>query len=57
MIKEYSKVKLKSGEVGYIVEIYNNGEAYEVELPEFELRTVKPDDIAELLEKQTEENA
>ena len=50
VIKEFSKVKLVSGEVGYIVEVYKEGEAFEVELPEFELRTVKPDEIAEVLE-------
>lgn len=50
MIKEFSKVKLVSGEVGYIVEVYKEGEAFEVELPGFELRTVKPDEIAEVLE-------
>ena len=49
VIKEFSKVKLNSGEIGYIVEIYKDGEAFEVELPKFELRTVKPDEIAEVL--------
>lgn len=51
MIKEFSKVKLNSGEIGFIVEIYKDGEAFEVELPKFELRTVKPDEIAEVLEE------
>ena len=48
----YSKVLLKTGETGIIIESYNDGEAYEIELPpdndEF-LRTVRPDQIEKVL--------
>lgn len=50
MIKEYSRVKLNTGKIGYVIEIYEEGKAYEIELPKFELRTVKPEEIAEVLQ-------
>lgn len=45
----YSKVQLVSGEVGHIVDVYKGGEAFEIELPHFVLKTVKPDDIVKVL--------
>ena len=51
MIKEYSRVKLNTGEIGYVIEIYEEGKAYEIELPKFELKTVKSEDIAEVLQE------
>ena len=48
----YCKVLLKTGETGIIVESYNDGEAYEIELPpdneEF-LKTVRPEEIEKVL--------
>lgn len=32
MFEMFDKVLLKSGETAYIVEIYNNGEAYEMDI-------------------------
>ena len=54
-IKLYDKVKLRSGEIGYIVEIYEHGKAYEIELIDkgFEdrLRTINHNDILEVIKK------
>lgn len=53
MIEIYSKVRLKSGEIGYIVEVYESSGEYEIELPvkdhDINLRTVSKADIAEVL--------
>ena len=50
----YSKVLLKTGEHGIIIEIFNEGEAYLIELPpeneEF-MRTVYPDQIEKIIDK------
>lgn len=51
MLKEYTKVKLKDGREGYIIEVSEKLNNYMVELPDFEIIDVKPDDIAEGLEK------
>ena len=48
----YCKVLLKTGETGIIVESYNDGEAYEIELPpdnEEILKTVRPEEIEKVL--------
>ena len=49
MIKEYSKVKLKTGEVGYVVEVSEKFGTYLIELPECVLRSVRADDIASVI--------
>ena len=45
----YEKVKLKNGNVAYIVDIYNNGEAYEadIDMPDGSIitDTIMPEDI------------
>ncbi len=46
----YSKVQLVSGEIGYVVDVYKDGEAFEIELPHFDLRTIKPEDIAKVFD-------
>lgn len=52
MIELYSKVKLITGEIGYVIESYKNGE-YEVELEakdhHLNLKTVRRSEIAEEL--------
>lgn len=48
----YDKVILKNGNIGYIVEIYNNGEAFEADIdtPNGTITdTVYPDDIDHLV--------
>ena len=53
MIELYSKVMLKTGEIGYVIESYNDGEHYEIELPvkehQLNLRTVSESDIEKVL--------
>lgn len=51
MLKEYTKIRLKDGREGYIIEVSEKFNIYMVELPEFEIIDVKPDEIAEVLEK------
>ena len=52
-LEMFQKVRLKSGETGHIVEIFNNGEAYMVELKiegnEYELVTIHPGDIMSVI--------
>ena len=48
----YSQVLLKTGETGIIIEIFNEGEAYLIELPaenEKFMMTVRPDYIEKVL--------
>ncbi|MBR2215974.1 MAG: hypothetical protein IJ849_09480 [Selenomonadaceae bacterium] len=50
----FDRVLLKTGEKGYIVEIYDDGVAYEVEIVpppinEIALRTVKADEIEKFI--------
>ena len=53
MIELYSKVRLITGEIGYVIEAYKGGEQYEIELSATEhhlnLRTVSRSEIAEVL--------
>lgn len=52
MIKLYDKVRLKSGETAYIVEIYEQGAAYEADIErdgETVTETIKEDEIKEIL--------
>ena len=51
MLKEYTKIRLKDGREGYIIEVSIKFNNYLVELPDFEIVDVKPDDIAQVLEK------
>ena len=54
MYKLFDKVKLANGDIGYIVEVYDGGKGYEVELTSkesgFVLRTVYPKSIVEKVE-------
>lgn len=49
MYKLFDKVKLSNGDIGYIVDVYDGGKGYEVELTNkdsgFILRTVYPKNI------------
>lgn len=49
MLKEYTKIKLKDGREGYIIEVSEKLNNYMVELIDFEIIDVKPDDIVEVL--------
>lgn len=55
-VKMFDKVRTKSGETGYIVEIYNDGEAYEIDLEpydksrDFPTKTIKKEDIIDVIE-------
>ena len=57
-IKMYDVVKLKDGRKATIVEIYEQGKAYEADIllddtgeyPEYETETIKQEDIAEIVE-------
>lgn len=51
MLKEYTKVKLKDGREGYIIEVSEKLNNYMVELPDFEIIDVNPDDIADVLKE------
>lgn len=56
-IKMYDVVKLKNGKEATIVEIYEQGKAYEADIliddteeyPEYETETIKHEDIAEVV--------
>ena len=49
----YQKVRLKTGKIGCIIEIFNDGEAYLVELlgndGEYEQETIYPKDIKSII--------
>jgi uncharacterized membrane protein YkoI len=49
----FDKVLLKTGEIAYIVEIYNDGEAYEADIDrkngDIETETILPTDIERLV--------
>jgi hypothetical protein len=49
----YQKIRLKDGRVGHIIEIFNEGEAYMVDLKmadgEYEQVTIKPKDIQSII--------
>jgi len=52
-LEMYQKIRLKSGKVGHVVEIFNDGEAYMIDIKqddgEYELETVKPQDIKSVI--------
>ena len=56
-IKMYDKVKLKDGREATIVEIYEQGKAYEADIlvddkgdyPEYETETIKHEEIEEII--------
>ncbi len=56
-IKMYDKIKLKDGREATIVEIYEQGKAYEADIliddsgeyPEYETETIKHEDILEVI--------
>ena len=52
-LEMYQKIRLKSEKVGYVVEIFNDGEAYMVDIKqddgEYELETVRPQDIKSVI--------
>jgi hypothetical protein len=49
----YQKIRLKSGKVGHIIEIFNDGEAYMVDIlmedGEYEQETIYPKDIKSIV--------
>lgn len=57
IIKQYDKVKLRNGKEATIVEIYEQGKAYEAdvliddtgEYPEYETDTIRHEDIQEII--------
>ena len=57
IIKMYDKVKLKNGQQATIVEIYEQGKAYEADIliddkgeyPEYETETIKHEDIEKII--------
>lgn len=57
MIKMYDIVKLKDGREATVVEIYEQGKAYEVDIlvddtgeyPEYETETIKQEEILEVI--------
>jgi len=53
MLEMYQKIKLKNGKIGHVVEIFNSGEAYMVDVKqgdgEYEQETVYPNDIASVI--------
>lgn len=56
-IKMYDKVELKNGKQATVVDIYKQGEAYEVDIliddtgeyPEYETDTIKHEDIKKII--------
>ncbi|MCL1832300.1 MAG: DUF4926 domain-containing protein [Oscillospiraceae bacterium] len=52
-IEMFQKIRLKSGKVGRVVEIFNEGEAYMVDLMsddgEYEQKTIHPPDIKSIV--------
>ena len=54
-IEEFDKVRLRTGETASIVEVYNDGEAYEAGIDrdgDIETDTIWPEDIVEVLRKR-----
>ena len=54
-IEEFDKVRLRTGETASIVEVYNDGEAYEADIDrdgDIETDTIWPEDIVEVLRKR-----
>lgn len=57
IIKQYDTVKLKNGKEATIVEIYEQGKAYEADIlidntgeyPEYETETIKHEDIEAII--------
>lgn len=55
-VKMFDKIRTKSGKIGYIVEIYNDGEAYEIDLEpydknrDFPTETIKKEDVIEVVQ-------
>ena len=49
----YQKIRLKDGKIGYIIEIFNDGEAYMIDIKlddgEYEQKTVYPKDIQSVI--------
>ena len=50
MLEPYTKVKISTGEVGYIVEVSEKYQTYMVEFPNFDIRDITPDDIIEIID-------
>lgn len=54
-IEEFDKVRLRTGETASIVEVYNDGEAYEADIDrdgDIETDTIWPEDIVEVLRRR-----
>lgn len=53
MLKEFQKIRLKSGKTAHIVEVFDNGKAYLADIydgnGEYDTETIKPSDIASLI--------
>jgi ribosomal protein L21E len=49
----YQKIRLHNGKTGHVIEIFNNGEAYMVDIQtgdgEYDQVTVRPDDIKSIV--------
>lgn len=50
MLEPYTKVKISTCEVGYIVEVSEKYQTYMVEFPNFDIRDITPDDIIEIID-------
>jgi len=52
-LEMYQKIRLKNGKAGHIIEIFNDGEAYMIDIRtndgEYEQETVKPTDIKSII--------
>ena len=52
-LEMFQKIRLKNGKTGHIIEIFNNGEAYMVDIPlddgEYEQLTIQPCDIMSVI--------
>lgn len=49
MLEMFAKIKIKTGEIGYIVDVSETHQTYLVEFPKFDIREIVPDDIIEVL--------
>jgi hypothetical protein len=52
-LEMFQKIRLKNGKVGHIIEIFNDGEAYMVDINmgdgEYEQETISPKDILNII--------
>ena len=52
-LEQYQKIRLKDGRAGHITEIFNDGEAYLIDIPtldgEYTQETVRPADIESVI--------